>query len=263
MADFVGHDIAVATQKRLRDMHPVIEKTPSLANGGRVLNVLDPDTFGWDNIRDYVMENKFVGLTMVPKEETLAKARKLFGETVDLPYWDVFTGQPEEVLRSCEYIFDGMHLPVGWKFESKTDLTDGEVDQVQALSAANGVAPTPAYYLKGEAVPSITTCLWDDAGTLVGCANATMRYHPDGPLAGTLFAGGVAVDPAHRGKGLGTLINAAMLYDSYSPLGWTQALEQARVTNLASCGMIQKCGLTRVPDHVTVAINLSSKAVTR
>ncbi len=98
---------------------------------------------------------------------------------------------------------------------------------------------------------------------MAGCANATMRYHVQSRFAGALFAGAVSVDPAHRGKGLGSLVNAVLLRDSHRALGWRQVIEQARDDNRASCGMLRRCGLQGQPDLVTVGIQLGDGEFTR
>ena len=51
MVEFSGDPVAVALQKRLRDRQSWIAQTPAVANGGRVLNVLDPEVLGWDKVR--------------------------------------------------------------------------------------------------------------------------------------------------------------------------------------------------------------------
>lgn len=263
MAEFSGSDLHIEVQKRLRATHSEIAKTPALANGGRMLNVIDIDAVGWDQIYAYAERDQIVGLTAVPLTETLNVLRTHFGDGVDFPFWQVFFGTPEPVLAACERIIDAYPIPTGWNLAS-IECPDMEtVQQVQDLNEATGVAPTPAYFMRREVFPSITTCLWDDTGTLAACANATMRYHPAGRMAHHLFAGAVSVHPDHRRKGLGAVINAALLRDSHAAFHWHRVIEQAKADNAASCGMIGKCGLVMDPDVVTIAINLSSSELTR
>lgn len=263
MPEYFGHDAAIHVQKSLRNMQPEISNTPSLSNGGRVLNVLEPDVYGWDNIARYLKDHPFVSLTAVPKHKTMAKARERFGDEVDLPYWEAFFGEPSGVLPACQQIVDTRPLPEGWRLSSEIGLPVDLLDAFQNLNNENGVAPTPGYYLRGEIFPSICTMVWDDTGKMVGNANATMRYHPEGRFGGTLFAGAVSVSGDRRRMGLGTLINAAMLSDAHAAFGWTQVLEQAKADNTASCGMILKCGLVENPDLVTILINPSGTHLTR
>jgi Acetyltransferase (GNAT) family len=263
MPEFFGSDAAVHTQKSLRDMQAEIDRTPSLSNGGRILNILEPDRYGWENIAHYLDGHPYVSLTAVPKQQTLAKAREVFGNDVDLPYWEAFFGKPDNVLPACQQILTSRPLANGWRIASEVALSADMLDAFQDLNNENGVAPTPGYYLRGEACPSICTMVWDDSGKMVGNANATMRYHPQGRLGGTLFAGAVSVSGARRRLGLGTLVNAAMLCDAHAAFGWTRVLEQAKADNTASCGMIRKCGLTNDPKLVTILINPSGAHLTR
>ena len=93
--------------------------------------------------------------------------------------------------------------------------------------------------------------------------SGTMRYHPEGPMAGWLFAGGVSVDARHRRRGLGALVNAKLLIDSHAALSWSRVLEQAKADNHASIGMIKRCGLRHDAGKVTVLVNTTGGDVTR
>lgn len=263
VAEFFGDRRAIATQKLLLSMQDEFASNPALANGGRILNIIDIAAVGWTQIARYVADHGFVALTMVPKDPTLAQITAQFGSGVDTPCWEAFTGDANTVTSACNDLLSNGTLPDGWHAQSLTHLTDEVLQQVQDLNTATGVAPTPGYYLRGEMFPSMTTCLWDGAGQLAGCANATMRYHPSSRLAGYLFAGAVSINPDHRRMGLGTLVNAMLLRDSQAKFGWTWAIEQARLDNAASCGMIVKCGLSVEPGIVTIAVNTSGGYLTR
>ena len=125
------------------------------------------------------------------------------------------------------------------------------------------MAPSPAYYLRGDEIPSMLTCLFDEDGKMAACASGTMRYHPKSKLAGWMFAGGVSVSPNHRRKQLGSCLNAALLVDSQKEFGWVGVLEQAKADNPASVGMIKRCGLQEAKDTVTVVVNLTGSTITR
>lgn len=71
------------------------------------------------------------------------------------------------------------------------------------MNTQTDVAPAPVYYLRGDHLPSMLTCIYDAAGRLAACASESMRYHPEGPLSGWIFAGGVSVSPDRRRKALG------------------------------------------------------------
>ena len=263
MAEYFGDDHIVALQKAIRARSDIIAAQPLLSNGGRILNVLDPDAYGWGNVRADAERDGFISLTMVDRDKTLARLVKEFGTDIDFPYWGVFTGPPSDVVPACEKIIEGYTLPDGWTLTSLTHPDEDTIDQSQHLNQATGVAPTPAYYLRGEYLPSVLTLLRDAQNTLIACASATMRYHPDGPLTGWLFAGAVSVNPDHRRKGLGVTVNAKLLFDSHKAFKWINVLEQAKADNAASVGMITRCGLHQVPGLATITINMSGGYLTR
>ena len=263
MTEFVGTETFIALQKSLLARHAEFACNPVLSNGGRIMNILDPEAYGWENIRAVAEQDRFVGLTMVDRDSTLTRLQGLFGETAEFPYWQVFTGMAHSVVPACTSIVDAASLAEGWRLESHTHPDEATIAAVQALNAAVGVAPAPAYYLRGEALPSALTCLYDHTDRMVACAIGTMRYHPQSKLAGWMFAGSVSVHPDHRRKRLGTYVNAALLRDSHAALGWTTALEQAKADNHGSVGMITNCGLTPMKDTVTVLVNLTGGYITR
>lgn len=263
MSEYSGNEQAIALQKSLQARHDQITANPLLANGGRILNVLDPDAYGWDALRQDVERDGYIALTMIDRQVAANQVADFFDKGADFPSWEAFTGAPDDVLPVCNDIFAGATLPEGWRVESYLTPRNSVIDAVQALNQLAGVAPAPAYYLRGEALPSLLSCIWDETDALAACASATMRYHSDGPLGGWIFAGGVSVSDQHRRCGLGSLVNARLLIDSHVACGWTCALEQARADNHASVGMITRCGLTLDPDRITVVVNMTGGYVTR
>jgi hypothetical protein len=90
-----------------------------------------------------------------------------------------------------------------------------------------------------------------------------MRFHPQGPLAGWLFARGVSVDPKHRRRWLGSLVNGSLFLASHDEFDLDMAVETAKVVNAVSVGMIERGGIKLDPDHVSIAVNTSGGNVTR
>lgn len=263
MPEYFGDADKVALQQAIRARKTLFASEPALANGGRFMNILDPDAYGWDRVRALAEEDGLVVLTMVEREPTLDKLRGMLGPEIDLPCWEVFTGAAELVITRCAAVLSNLTLPEGWTVTGEAHPNEETIEHCQALNQATGVVPAPAYYLRGHDVPGFLTCIWTDAGALAACASGTMRYHADGLLGGWFFAGGVSVDPNHRRLGLGTCANASLLVESCSKLGWTHVLEQAHGTNDASIGMIRRSGLAPVPGKATIAVNLSGGSTTR
>ena len=263
MSDFIGTDVFVALQKSLHARQSEFACNSIISNGGRIMNVLDPEVFGWDKLRQTAEEDLLVGITMVDRDTTLAKLSKLFGNDAEFPYWQVFTGASGTVLPRCEALLTAQPLPDGWTLQSFTHPSEGIIAQSQNLNIETDVAPYPGYYLQGEVMPSMLTCIFDETGKMIVCASGNMRYHADSPFAKWMFAGGVSVHPSQRRRGLGSYVSAALLRDSHASFGWTTVLEQAKADNLPSVGMITKCGLTAVLNKVTIVVNLTGGYVTR
>lgn len=263
MSEYMGDDHAIALQKVIRSRADEIAANPLLANGGRVLNILDPVTYGWDNVRYDAKRGGFVVLTMVDRDITLSQLAEEFGEDMVFPYWDTFTGSPDEALPACEAVVSEIALPDGWITINQTYPDDKTIHETQLLNKATGVAPTPAYFLRGDQMPSMLTYIRDNEGNLAACASGSMRYHIESPLAGWFFAGAVSVSPAHRRIGLGSYVNAKLLVESQKALAWSSVLEQAKADNAPSVGMIKRCGLRQNSDKVTILINTSERYITR
>lgn len=90
-----------------------------------------------------------------------------------------------------------------------------------------------------------------------------MRYHPQSRLAGHMFTGMASVSPAHRGRGLGRLVNAITLAQSHARFAWTTAVEQVAPDNPASQAMVEACGLDMDAGFVSIAAINSEEAFTR
>jgi len=263
MSEYMGSDALVTLQKAIFTRAEEFEGNPLLSNGGRIMNILDPVAYGWPNVRKAAERDGMVGLTMVDRAPTLASLTDMFGAEAELPYWEAFTGSPEAVLPACAEVIEAFSLPEGWRVENLTAPDDDTIHASQLLNAETGVAPTPAYYLRGAHLPSLLTCVYDQDGVMAACASATMRYHAEGPMAGWLFAGGVSVGAGYRRRGLGSFVNAVLLTESHKAFGWVGALEQAKADNAASVGMISRCGLRQDGDKITVIVNLKGGFITR
>lgn len=261
--EFSGSDSQIRVQKQIRDRHPWITRTPGAANGGRLLHFVEPETVGWDRVRELANEDRLAGFPAVRGAETISAIHEHLGPHWKTPAWDVFLGAAEHVVPHCRDLIDSVRLPPGWRREAHERPTDEQIRSVQTLNAETGVSPYPAYYSRGDAVPVITLSILDAGGELVATASAAFRYHAECRLAGTLFAGMVSVSPSHRGKGLGKLVNAVMMIESQKAFAWTTVKEQVAVDNVPSRAMIKACGLDNSEGLVSVAAINSDEAFTR
>jgi RimJ/RimL family protein N-acetyltransferase len=256
MREFTGNATAIALQKSLLGRAEAIAGQPHLSNGGRILNVLDPDGFGWTNVRDMALRDGYVALVRVDRAACLAKLHAEFGENVTAPDWALYESAASDILSSCAEIL-APPLPGGWRMTTHRHLDNTLIGACQNLHQITDVAAFPAWYLRGDRVQSFTACLWTPDGTLAACALSWFRFHPDSALGGWLYAGAISVHPDHRRKGLGTLVNAAVLQGSHGVFGWTHACAFAREANLASVGMLEKCGLRLAPGKATFVLDMT------
>ncbi len=259
--EYVGSEGHQSIQRRMPARHAEIAADPALANGGRFLNVLDPDLYGWDCLVADVAQDRFVGLTAMKRETIFEQIEAVFGSDVETLSWDVFLGAAQADFKRCKDLVRA--IPKGWIISSHPHPTPKMIGAVQSLNAACGVAPMPAWYMRGGTVPQITTCIHDPTGDLAACALVSDRYHVDGRLASTVFLGSVSVASHHRGAGLGVAVTAQAVIDIFEAYGWTQVLAQVAADNRRLRAILERCGLIQEPTLVTVGINASGTAVTR
>ena len=263
MSEYFGDTQSISLQQAIRARAGELAANPLLANAGRWINVLDPNAYGWDNVRRDVERDGFLALTVVDRESALSSLAAEFGQDIAFPCWNSFTGQPDHILPICADVIAGASLPEGWTVSNHTHPEDHIIHASQELNQANGVAAFPAYYLRGEVVPSMLTCVWDGQGVMAACASSNMRFHAESRLTGWLFAGGVSVNPEHRRMGLGSFVNASLLQASHDAFSWSMVVEAAKADNAASVGMIKRCGLCLDLDRVSIGVNPGGGFTTR
>ena len=263
MPEFVGSDSSIALQKRLRARQPDIARSADLANGARILHVVAPEVTGWARVRALEEEDGLLGFPLVAEVSTTRDLKAHLGPDWSLHVWHALTGPADRVLQSCKAVIDAVTLPKDWQANMQVRPSEEEIAEIQALNAETGVAPYPAYYTRSEALPVLTACLRDETGALVATASVADRYHPEGRLAGHVFAGMVSVADRCRGQGLGKLINALALTESQTRFGWRFATEQVAPDNAASLAMIRACGLDHADGLASVAASRSSEKFSR
>jgi len=263
MADYCGDPVNIEIQKRIHARRGWIAATPTVANGGRVLNIVDPDGLGWAQVRDIVAEDRLAAFVAQDQETFIPRLTAELGEEYDYPVWQVYRGSADDVGAACLDLLAQVMLPKGWRIETLFHPDEEQISQVQDLNLATGVAPYPAYYSAGSVVGCATTVLWSDTGEAVGSASVVDKFHPDGLLGGSVFKGSTCVLSAHRGRSLGKLINAHNLLGSLKVFGWAHAIAQVQPSNIASQKTIGTCGLTPLEGSVTVGVLPSGTVFTR
>lgn len=263
MPEYFGTDFQIQIQKQMIARHEWLAHSTTMANGGRVMNILDPKAVGWDRVREFVDSDGTVALTAMERASAAALLAEVFGRGFDFPEWNVHIAAVGRVLEHSGKILAGYHVPEGWRLECLQTPNERELSAIQALNLATGVAPLPGPYLRGEVVPSFTSCLWTHGGELVAVSNATGRYHQHSRFGEHVFNGSTSVDPTHRGSGLGKVITAHVLVESQRLFSWTHALAQVAPDNAASRRMVEACGLACNPSLVTFGVIPSGVTFTR
>jgi hypothetical protein len=262
ISDFFGNEAQIILQRRIRDRTERIAAAPALANGGRLIVVVDPDTLGWDEVLALAEEDGVLGLGPGSFAHLSQGVSQTFARGWEAPHWECWSADWPTVEAAIAPSL-AAPLPDGWRIEVKTHPEATIIAEAQALTDACGVAPLPGYYLAGHEIDSVLVTIRDPNGRVLATAHGDMRYHPDGPMGGTLWAGVVAVDPAARSSGLGRRANAEALRAAHQAFGWTRVVEFARPTNISSSRMIKSCGMTLYEDWCVFVIMPSGAEFTR
>lgn len=262
MSDYCGSEAQIALQRRIRDRAGAFRTTPSLVNAGRLTIVTDPDVMGWSVVRDLALTDGIVGIGPGSHARFLPGLTSTFPDGWNTPSWDYWSASWPTVEAAIAPIL-AAPLPDGWTVEATTHPDAATIAEAQALGESCGVAPMPGYYLAGHEVAGVLVMIRDPGGRAIATAHGDMRYHPQGAMAGTLWAGLVAVDPDARRGGLGRRANAEALRAAHAAIGWHRVVEFAKTSNTASSRMIRSCGLETHEDWCVIAIMPSGAEFTR
>lgn len=254
------HGILSTNELLFRDKD-LIANTPGLANGGIALGVVEPEKVGWAEVVRLLDEYGFIAFSAADKSTVFDQIRAQCGTEGDLPFWDSFTGTASDTLQVCSKIIE----TAGTDLAFETSLVPGQrtIEDVICLNRDVGVSPLPAWYMRGEGPPSMTSWIMSSEGQMIACASGSMRYHAKSRLAGTYYVGSVSVAPSARGKGLGTLATALLIRDGIKAFDPKSITGIAQPTNAPSRGMLMKCGLAHDLSRATVIYNRSGAFHTR
>lgn len=222
--------------------------TPGAVFAARMPGTDDPDRLGWDRIAATLRDTGAITFRMISTDACPKIERRLADIGCEITLWDVFDGPRDAILAAC----DG-HLatprddlvPVG----PQAIADPGFLEEVQAFMAACGVAPYPAQVLSGQSGPATLAVLTDPAdGSIAATAFSYFPYNRHSPHHATAWAGLVTVREDMRKRGVGLRVNALALTAAVTELGAERVQEYARTSNIASCRMIERCGLRLRPD---------------
>lgn len=217
--------------------------TPGACHGGRFFATDDPDLLGWDTILEHLEEDGVFGFRLIPAENVPEIEERLTGRGYRIDYWDVFTAganMVREALRGLD-----LTLPQGYRLIDAETLTYPDtIREAQAFMAANGVAPMSAAMLSGRHGPCVLKAITGPNGAIVATAFSYFPHNVHSPHEDAAWAGLVAVDPDHRGRGFGVLANALVLRGMIEEKGARTIYELIAAGNEPSRRMAERCGLS-------------------
>ena len=246
MAGYFGSEVQMRLQRLSDEAHAWSRSTPGACVHGRMLATDDIDRLGFPAIIGALERDGMFGFRLIPKPRAEAAAELLAARGYRLDFWDVFTVAAADIDRHVGPILNA-GLPVGIE---PIRLTGGPEDMparaLQAFLLANGVVPFSGSMLVGEIGPSATIVLGDGAGAIAAVAYTYLPHNDHSRYSRAAWGGLVAVSADHRGKGLGTTVNA-MMAEAAVKLGAERLYELVSSTNEPSRRMVEACGLRHDP----------------
>jgi GNAT superfamily N-acetyltransferase len=249
MPGYFGTALQQRLQAEAEANAALIEATPGACQNGRMVGCDDPDRLGWSAIERALERDGVVGFRLIPRAMVAGLESRLAEAKARLDLWDVFLGDRETTLPACRRIV-AEGLPPG--LDEVDPPTDGEhpaVGRMQALMGACGIVPFSGSMLAGAIAPAKTVAI-AGAGDLVAVAHSYRPHNRHSPYHAFAWGGLVAVARSHRGRGLGTAINARMVVGAFETLGASHIYELVAPDNAPSRRMVEACGLRLDPDLV-------------
>lgn len=122
MAEYCDDPANIEFQKRMPSAG-LVAATPSVANGGRVLNIMDRDAFGWTRIREMFAEDQLIALVSQDHQTFVPKLKAARGDGYDLPVWQESRGTAKEVSTACAALLTNEIFPRGLALKRFSTLT--------------------------------------------------------------------------------------------------------------------------------------------
>jgi GNAT superfamily N-acetyltransferase len=263
MPGYFGSEILQLLQRRADEGATWAYQTPGACNGGRMMSTDDPDRLGWDRVFDLVARDGAFGFRLIPTKKVDETRARLAQQGLRLDLWDVFTATAADATRAVEPIL-AKSLPAGLRrLELKAGPSAPSVQALQAFLLASEIVPFCGSMLVGETGPSTTVVLEDKDSGIVASAYAYLPHNRFSLHHRFAWGGLVAVSPAHRGKGLGILVNAMMVREAIERLQAENIYELVSATNMPSRRMVEACGLRLNPDFKSGSASRGATPYTR
>ncbi|MEE4013825.1 GNAT family N-acetyltransferase [Roseibium sp. FZY0029] len=219
-------------------------ETPGACCNARTLGTDNPDALGFDTIFKSLEEDGVFGFRLLETNKKSDLENALDEKGYRLDTWHVFVGDADTIRAATRAILSKT-LPDGLHAFSGLDGAERPLTRsFQEFIAAAGIAPFSGSFLNGDHGSVVTVGLMDKAENFAACAHGYLPHNEHSPYCRYAWGGLVAVAPAHRGKGLGTYVNALMADACLNHLAATHLYELVSATNTTSRRMVEGCGLS-------------------
>jgi GNAT superfamily N-acetyltransferase len=238
-----GTEQQVALRRKLDSSVGWLITTPGACHGGRFFGTDDPELLGWDTIFDHLAEDGLFGFRLLATEDLPQIEARLSERGFRIDYWNVFSAKANTVREALRAL--DLSLPEGYRLIDAETLTyEDTIREAQAFMAGNGVAPMSVAMLSGKHGPCVFIAITGPDGGIVATAFSYFPHNVHSPHDDTAWGGLVAVDPEHRGKGLGVIANALALRGMIEEKGARAVYELVAEGNEPSRRMVERCGLS-------------------
>ncbi|MGX1501169.1 hypothetical protein ACSSV1_006238 [Labrenzia sp. MBR-25] len=247
---YYGTDQQIRLQKIVDERTNWCAETKGAVNGGRFLGTDDYDALGWDRVIELIKDHGAFTFRMIPVETLDEFKNNLSKHDIRFDSWNVFSADSDKIEKHAKPLTQAS-LPDGYTLINEDELSDvAVVSEIQECMSRSGVVPYTGRLLAGLSVPSVTIAIRDDCGKIVGTAFGYYPYNQYSRWSSTAWGGLVSIDESQRGKRLGLLINALMVWGCVEKLGAQAVQEYAAATNEPSRRMIERSGLRLDPSIV-------------
>lgn len=258
---FYGDDATRLLQQRRDAEVEEMMNTPGAVGHARAFTSDDPETLGWDKIREVFVREGFVSLRGID-EEMLQEGLDQLADMGPVAHrWDIFLGTAKEI-RASSTPMVARGLPAGITRQVDETIDWASLHEMQAFLSEHGVSPFSKLALSGELFPAKPVILRKPDGAIAAAAFAGITHNAYSWLHDIAWVGLVAVDPELRGFGLGKTVDAMANLVAVDELGAKGATEFAAPDNAASRAVLMACGLTHT-GRKAIIYSRSTQRMTR